>query len=111
MKAILVSSEAGTLSFWHCFQKQKFASFYAASRPHSSVLAMFDVGLKGHLLTGDTRGYISLWNIQDYAMKAPQEVVTDAPPLIRKFKVGKFSLVIKTHFFSTQIGRKIMQEV
>ncbi|XP_075247173.1 cilia- and flagella-associated protein 337-like [Convolutriloba macropyga] len=102
-KALLVSSEAGSLSFWHCFSKQLFASFYAASRPHHSVLAMFEVGSKNQLITGDTRGYISIWNIEEYAVKPAGEVVTTAPPLLKKFK-AHYHAIVSVEWFKHSSG-------
>ena len=52
------------------------AYFYAPDAADESVLGVCSSSDDGMLITGDTQGYVYVWQIDDYAMRAHSKVST-----------------------------------
>jgi WD40 repeat protein len=67
--AILVSSEAGVLRWWSIYAKQpEFGHFNIFDTPDESILGLCTTTDNELLMCGDTRGFISVYNIANYCI-------------------------------------------
>ena len=48
--------------------------FYAASVPDESVLGMTSDEDNKQLITGDTKGHVTVWNIEEHCIKPTEKV-------------------------------------
>ncbi|CAB3986376.1 WD repeat-containing on Y chromosome-like isoform X1 [Paramuricea clavata] len=77
--AILVSSQCGILEFWSMFGPLRPRdSFYAASDPGCTVLALATDRDNDILISGDISGYITVWDIREYCNSSVEMTVTKA---------------------------------
>ncbi len=62
--------------------------FYGPSEPGESILAMCADATNQHLVCGDTRGEIRVWNIADYCclITSPVPFDSNAPPLVNSWQ-------------------------
>ncbi|MBN3300586.1 WDR49 protein, partial [Amia calva] len=74
-RPLLVSSEAGALCWWSVTgSAQKHGHFYAAQSPDESVLGLCtDQGNK-LLVSGDTAGFIQVWDISVFGLQPGEKV-------------------------------------
>ncbi|CAH1274614.1 EFCAB8 [Branchiostoma lanceolatum] len=81
--AILISSEAGTINWWCIYgTKHHMGYFYAPDTEEESVLGLATSPDNNVLVTGDTMGYIAVWDITDYCVKMTDNLrrVKSRPP-------------------------------
>ncbi|XP_066560708.1 cilia- and flagella-associated protein 337 [Amia ocellicauda] len=92
-RPLLVSSEAGALCWWSVTgSAQKHGHFYAAQSPDESVLGLCtDQGNK-LLVSGDTAGFIQVWDISVFGLQ-PGEKVTMTPPLLHCWRAHDSTVV------------------
>ncbi len=86
---VLISSEAGNLHCWSLYGERKdMGMFYGPSIPGESILAMCTDATNRHLICGDTRGEIRVWNIEDYCCSTISPVLFDSktPPLVHSWQ-------------------------
>jgi len=86
---VLISSEAGYLHCWSLYGERKdMGMFYGPSEPDESILAMCTDAKNRHLICGDTRGEIRVWNIDDYCCSTTSPVLFDSktPPLVHSWQ-------------------------
>jgi WD40 repeat protein len=86
---VLISSEAGNLHFWSLYGERKdMGIFYGPSEPNESILAMCTDAKNRHLICGDTRGEIRVWNIEDYCCStiSPVQFDSKTPPLVHSWQ-------------------------
>ncbi|XP_028395533.1 WD repeat-containing protein on Y chromosome-like [Dendronephthya gigantea] len=77
--AILVSSQSGVLEFWSMFGPLKpRGSFYAPPDPGCTVLGLATDRANDILISGDTAGYVTVWDIKEYCNLSLEMVVTKA---------------------------------
>jgi WD40 repeat protein len=84
-----MSSEAGNLYCWSLYGERKdMGMFYGPSKPGESILAMCTDATNRHLICGDTRGEIRVWNIEDYCCSITSPVHFDStpPPLVHSWQ-------------------------
>jgi WD40 repeat protein len=60
---VLISSEAGHIIFWSLTEK-KIAKFYASAFKDQSVLTLTTDFNNNVIISGDTKGYIYIWDIR-----------------------------------------------
>lgn len=74
--AVLVSSEAGTLEFW-CFYgaNRPMGRYFAASEDESTIFALTTDPSNEMLITGDSNGTISVWDISSYCISRAEAIV------------------------------------
>ncbi len=85
---VLISSEAGYLHCWSLYGERKnMGMFYGSSQPGESILAMCTDATNRHLISGDTRGEIRIWNIEDYCCSTTSPVLFDSktPSLVHSW--------------------------
>ncbi|XP_063312164.1 WD repeat-containing protein on Y chromosome-like [Pelobates fuscus] len=92
--AILISSEAGTLRWWSIFSHQsKFGYFYVPNQMDDSVFALSSNEVNSVLVSGDTSGFIQVWDISQYALQATDQLQEERPPLLFSWKAHDSTVV------------------
>uniref|UniRef100_A0A8C5R5F8 EF-hand domain-containing protein n=1 Tax=Leptobrachium leishanense TaxID=445787 RepID=A0A8C5R5F8_9ANUR len=92
--AILISSEAGTLRWWSVFAHQKtFGYFYAPNKTDESVFGLSSCENDNLLVSGDTSGFIHVWDVSQYGLRAIDQLREDRPPLLFSFKAHDGTIV------------------
>ncbi|XP_035467940.2 WD repeat-containing protein on Y chromosome isoform X4 [Scophthalmus maximus] len=76
-RGVLVSSQAGCLSFWSITgQTHTYGQFYAPEQPGVRVLSLSsDQPANTILVSGDTTGWLQIWDISHYALDIQHEFV------------------------------------
>ncbi|CAG5909022.1 unnamed protein product, partial [Menidia menidia] len=76
VRSVLVSSQAGRLSFWSITGEQRaHARFYAPEQPGQRVLTLCSDQTKNSILvSGDTLGCLHMWDISSFALSVQREV-------------------------------------
>ncbi|KAM4624514.1 cilia- and flagella-associated protein 337 [Polymixia lowei] len=94
-RAVLVSSQAGCLCFWNIAgHTHTPGQFYAPDQPGECVLELSSDQLNNSILvSGDTTGWLQVWDISHYALDNTQEPVCERPPLLRCWKAHMGALV------------------
>jgi WD40 repeat protein len=86
---VLISSEGGNLHCWSLYgERRDMGMFYGSSAPGESILAMCTDATNRHLICGDTRGEIRVWNIEDFCCSTKSPVLFDSktPPLVQSWQ-------------------------
>ncbi|EDO29890.1 predicted protein, partial [Nematostella vectensis] len=79
--AILVSSESGSLEFWCLYGAARpMGMFYAASEDSASVLALATDPSNDILVSGDSAGRISVWDITSYCISRAESIIAQGSP-------------------------------
>lgn len=74
--AILVSSEAGMLEFWCLYGPNRpMGRFTAATDEDSNVLALATDPSNEMLITGDSSGHITVWDISSYCISRAESII------------------------------------
>lgn len=74
--AILVSSEAGSLEFWCLYGADRpMGTFLAAHEDDGNVSALATDPRNEVLVTGDSSGYITLWDISSYCISRAESII------------------------------------
>ncbi|XP_031555888.1 WD repeat-containing protein on Y chromosome-like [Actinia tenebrosa] len=74
--ATLISSENGNLEFWCLYGTAKpMGTFCAAIGENGSILALATDSSNNILLTGDSNGYISIWDISNYCISRAESII------------------------------------
>lgn len=74
--AILVSSEAGTLEFWCLYGPNRpMGRFTAANDEDSTVVALATDTSNEILITGDSSGFITVWDISSYCISRAETII------------------------------------
>ncbi|KAK2820770.1 hypothetical protein Q5P01_023729 [Channa striata] len=94
-KGVLVSSQGGFLSFWSITeQTHSYGQFYAPEQPGERVLSLSsDQPTNKILVSGDTAGWLQIWDISQYALDVQHESVCERPPMLQCWKAHKLGLV------------------
>ncbi|XP_070783771.1 cilia- and flagella-associated protein 337 [Enoplosus armatus] len=103
-RGVLVSSQAGCLCFWSLTgQTHTYGQFYAPEQPGERVLSLSSDQPKNTILvSGDTTGWLQIYDICHFALDIQQEVrscslstqsVCERPPLLRCWKAHKRAIV------------------
>ncbi|GLD57556.1 WD repeat-containing protein on Y chromosome-like protein [Lates japonicus] len=94
-RGVLVSSQAGCLSFWSVTgQTHTYGQFYAPEQPGVRVLSLSSDQPKNTILvSGDTAGWLQIWDISHYALDIQHETVCERPTLLHCWKAHKRGLV------------------
>ncbi|KAI8506660.1 hypothetical protein Bbelb_160870 [Branchiostoma belcheri] len=93
---ILISSEAGTINWWCIYgTKHHMGYFYAPDTEDESVLGLATSPDNNVLVTGDTMGYISVWDITDYCVKMSHNLrrVKYRPPRLAYWRAHHSAVV------------------
>ncbi len=96
MIGLLISSEAGNLYWWSLYGERKdMGMFYGPSTLGKSILAMYADATNRHLIYGDTRGEIHIWNTEEYCCLITSPVLFDSttPSLVHSWQ-GHLSPII-----------------
>ncbi|XP_063816844.1 WD repeat-containing protein on Y chromosome-like [Pseudophryne corroboree] len=97
--AILISSEAGILRWWSIFtHHRKFSYFYAPSNADESVFGLTSDESNSVLVSGDTAGYIQVWDISQYGFQATDQEEEKRPPLLFSWSAHDSTVVGMEHF-------------
>nr|XP_006814770.1 PREDICTED: WD repeat-containing protein 49-like [Saccoglossus kowalevskii] len=94
--AVLISSEAGYLHFWSVYGSQQDMGFFYASDckdEEESVLALCTNKDNSVLISGDTKGYIYIWNIEQYCIQPAEETKRERPPLLCSWRAHEKAVV------------------
>ncbi|XP_071319393.1 cilia- and flagella-associated protein 337 isoform X4 [Trachinotus anak] len=80
-RGVLVSSQAGCLSFWSITgQTHTYGQFYAPEQPGVRVLSLSSDQSKNTILvSGDTTGWLQIWDISHYALDIRHKPRLTAP--------------------------------
>ncbi|KAM3859581.1 cilia- and flagella-associated protein 337-like [Diretmus argenteus] len=94
-RAVLVSSQGGRLCFWSITgHTHTYGQFYAPDQPGERVLGLSsDQRSNTILVSGDTTGWLQIWDMSHYALDVTQEPVSDRPPRLRCWKAYEEALV------------------
>ncbi|XP_040885366.1 WD repeat-containing protein 49 [Toxotes jaculatrix] len=94
-RGVLVSSQAGCLSFWSVTgQTHAYGRFYAPQEPGARVLSLSsDQPNNTILVSGDTTGWLQVWDISQYALDIQHETICECPTLLQRWKAHKSGLV------------------
>ncbi|XP_070846027.1 cilia- and flagella-associated protein 337 [Chaetodon trifascialis] len=94
-RGVLVSSQAGCLCCWSITgQTHTYGQFYAPEQPGERVLSLSsDQPENTILVSGDTAGWLQIWDICDFALDIQHEPVCERPPLLQRWKPHKRALV------------------
>ncbi|KAM4691166.1 LOW QUALITY PROTEIN: cilia- and flagella-associated protein 337-like [Rhinophrynus dorsalis] len=97
--AILISSEAGTLHWWSVYGQQRmFGHFYAPDKVDESVFGLSSDESNSILVSGDTSGFIQVWDISHYALRAADQVQEQRPQLLYAWSAHDSTVVSVQHF-------------
>ncbi|KAK9530591.1 hypothetical protein VZT92_012082 [Zoarces viviparus] len=94
-RGVLVSSQAGCLCFWSVTgQTHTYGQFYVPEQPGERVLSLSSDQLKNTtLVTGETTGWLEIWDICHYALDIQHKPVGERPPLLQRWKAHERALV------------------
>ncbi|XP_026171024.1 WD repeat-containing protein on Y chromosome isoform X2 [Mastacembelus armatus] len=94
-RGVLVSSQAGCLSFWSVTgQTHTYGQFYAPEQPSERVLSLSsDQPTNKVLVSGDTAGWLQIWDISQYALDVQQESAHERPPLLHCWRAHTGGIV------------------
>ncbi|KAF0025262.1 hypothetical protein F2P81_022143 [Scophthalmus maximus] len=94
-RGVLVSSQAGCLSFWSITgQTHTYGQFYAPEQPGVRVLSLSsDQPANTILVSGDTTGWLQIWDISHYALDIQHESVCERPALLQCWKAHERGVV------------------
>ncbi|KAJ0060181.1 hypothetical protein NL108_004028, partial [Boleophthalmus pectinirostris] len=83
-KGVLVSSQAGVVCFWSVTgQTHSYGQFFAPDQSDESVLTLSSNQSENTVLvSGDTAGWLHIWDISLYGLDIPNETVSELPPLL-----------------------------
>ncbi|KAL6072174.1 hypothetical protein STEG23_011667, partial [Scotinomys teguina] len=83
--ANLVSCGAsGYVRFWDTFKKKLLAEFLAHAGVGSIIMSTDKQNQ--YVATGDSDGWLKIWNIEDYCTNSVENKITQSPPLLRSFQ-------------------------
>ncbi|KAM7371002.1 hypothetical protein PAMP_010508 [Pampus punctatissimus] len=94
-RGVLVSSQAGCLCFWSITgQTHSYGQFYAPEQQGERVLSLSSDQPKNTILvSGDTTGWLQIWDISHFALDIQHEPVCERPPLLQCWKAHMRALV------------------
>ncbi|XP_044035697.1 WD repeat-containing protein on Y chromosome isoform X2 [Siniperca chuatsi] len=94
-RGVLVSSQAGCLCFWSITgQTHTYGQFYAPEQPGERVLSLSSDQPKNTILvSGDTMGWLQIWDICHFALDIQHETVCVRPPLLQCWKAHNRALL------------------
>ncbi|KAM7381893.1 hypothetical protein PAMA_012648 [Pampus argenteus] len=94
-RGVLVSSQAGCLCFWSTTgQTHSYGQFYAPEQQGERVLSLSSDQPKNTILvSGDTTGWLQIWDISHFALDIQHEPVCERPPLLQCWKAHNRALV------------------
>lgn len=102
--ATLISSGAGTLRWWNLYTEDQLqGSFYVPSTDDESVIALATNSNDEILLTGDTKGFIQVWDIKDYCIQNTPTVKTDRPKQLHVWK-GHEGAIVSVEYVEHDTG-------
>ncbi|XP_056673227.1 WD repeat-containing protein on Y chromosome-like isoform X5 [Monodelphis domestica] len=94
--AILISAETGNLHWWSLFGKRmEYGKFYAPLKEDISVTGLSATKNNQLLVTGDSSGFIQVWDISDYGTTLSS---SSNPLLLRSWKAHSCTVVSVEHF-------------
>ncbi|MFT7804220.1 WD repeat-containing protein on Y chromosome-like [Arapaima gigas] len=92
--AVLVSSEAGHLCWWGLVGPgRKHGCFYAPQTADECVLGLNSDRENRLLVSGDTAGFIQVWDISQFALGAGNQTSPEQPPLLHCWRAHDSTLV------------------
>ncbi|XP_072501614.1 cilia- and flagella-associated protein 337-like isoform X4 [Notamacropus eugenii] len=98
--AVLISAETGTLHWWSILgKKMEYGKFYAPLKEDISVTGLSSNKDNHLLVTGDTSGFIQMWDISNYATAFPSVNSPNNPLLLRGWKAHSCT-VMSVEYFS-----------
>ncbi|XP_030019123.1 WD repeat-containing protein 49 [Sphaeramia orbicularis] len=94
-RGVLVSSQAGCLCFWSVTgQTHAYGQFYAPKQPDELVLTLSsDQSKNTILISGDTMGWLQIWDISDYALEIQNKAGCEQPPLLQSWRAHTRAVV------------------
>ncbi|XP_076809582.1 cilia- and flagella-associated protein 337-like isoform X1 [Clavelina lepadiformis] len=94
-RASLVSCESGTLYWWCLYGRRTLLGhFHAAETHEGSVLGISSSSDDLYLITGDTTGYVTVWDIEDYCVTdQTEEIITRKPPVAYHWRAHESAIV------------------
>ncbi|XP_073929950.1 cilia- and flagella-associated protein 337 isoform X2 [Castor canadensis] len=75
---------SGYVRFWDTFKKHLLAEFLAHSGAGSIIMSTDK--LNRYLTTGDSDGWLKIWNIEEYCLNSSKNKITETPSLLRSFQ-------------------------
>ncbi|XP_070547299.1 LOW QUALITY PROTEIN: cilia- and flagella-associated protein 337-like [Ptychodera flava] len=69
----------GWVRFWNTANNELLAEFVAHQQVSSIIMATDDQN--HYIVTGDTEGHVKVWNIQEYCLRQPEQMLVDPPPM------------------------------
>ncbi|XP_073166758.1 cilia- and flagella-associated protein 337-like isoform X2 [Lepidochelys kempii] len=97
--AILVSSDAGSLRWWSVFAEQRqFGFYYAPATEDVAVTGLSTNQMNSVLVSGDTGGFIQVWDISDYGLSPRTQGSLEKPPLLCSWRAHNSIVVSVEHF-------------
>nr|XP_015211450.1 PREDICTED: WD repeat-containing protein on Y chromosome-like isoform X2 [Lepisosteus oculatus] len=102
---LLVSSEAGFLCWWSVMgSPRKHGQFYAPKRTDESVLGLCTDQENSLLMSGDTAGFIQVWDISEFRLQPGDKAVNGCPPLLYCWRAHDSTVVsMELLLFSSQL--------
>ncbi|XP_019371875.1 PREDICTED: WD repeat-containing protein on Y chromosome-like isoform X1 [Gavialis gangeticus] len=96
--AVLISSEAGALRWWSIFgERQEFGVYYAPTKVDASVLGLAANLINTVLVSGDTEGFIQVWDISGYGLSPSTRGSLKKPPLLSSWRAHSSCVVSIEH--------------
>ncbi|XP_074116710.1 cilia- and flagella-associated protein 337-like isoform X1 [Sminthopsis crassicaudata] len=97
--AVLISAETGTLHWWSIFGKRmEYGKFYAPLKDDISITGLSSNRDNHLLVTGDTSGFIQVWDISNYATTFSSANSPNNPLLLRGWKAHSCTVVSVEYF-------------
>ncbi|KAG6936914.1 WD repeat-containing protein on Y chromosome-like [Chelydra serpentina] len=97
--AILVSSDAGNLRWWSVLaEPREFVFYYAPAKEDASVTGLSANQMNSVLVSGDTCGFIQVWDISDYGLSPITQGSLEKPPLLCSWRAHNSTVVSVEHF-------------
>ncbi|XP_071952599.1 cilia- and flagella-associated protein 337-like [Antedon mediterranea] len=92
----LISSEAGHLHLWCVYGSSHYRGHFYASDSEDeeeSVLCMCSNHDNTLLISGDTKGFVTIWNIKNYAIYQAENQEIEKPPVVTTWHAHDTALV------------------
>uniref|UniRef100_A0A8C8RKJ3 Uncharacterized protein n=1 Tax=Pelusios castaneus TaxID=367368 RepID=A0A8C8RKJ3_9SAUR len=97
--AILISSDGGNLHWWSVLGEQReFGFYYAPVKDEVSVTGLSANLINSVLVSGDTCGFIQVWDISDYGLSPKSQGSLKKPPLLCSWRGHSSTVVSVKHF-------------
>lgn len=84
--ALVAGCGGGRVCFWNIYRSRLLGEFHAGSDDTATITSLLVVADGQHLVTGDSRGWVRIWDVGGYCTKPHDSGSPPPPPLAREWR-------------------------